>query len=168
MENRTLKSAANQNSDIQERLTEAKQDRDRLQNEFNNIMRQPFFARQSDDSDMQVYNNLKEKIDQRDREIAASVNVIQKTQKEKERVDDEIKAMTEVKYKYEDDIAKMNAHMDPSSITLGDMMKKLQREDPSRFREVMTDLEYDGREPIWYQMTYEEQLSHLTGKPGSL
>ena len=30
MENRTLKSAANQNSDIQERLTEAKQDRDRL------------------------------------------------------------------------------------------------------------------------------------------
>ena len=117
---------------------------------------------------MQIYNNLKEKIDQRDREIAASVNVIQKTQKEKERVDDEIKAMTEVKYKYEDDIAKMNAHMDPSSITLGDMMKKLQREDPSRFREVMTDLEYDGREPIWYQMTYEEQLSHLTGKPGSL
>ena len=45
MENRTLKSASIQNADIRERLTEAKQDRDRLQNEFNNIMRQPFFAR---------------------------------------------------------------------------------------------------------------------------
>ena len=50
--------------------------------------------------------------------------------------------MTEIKNQYESDIAKMNAHMDPSSLTLGDMMKKLEKEDPSRFRDVMRDLEY--------------------------
>ena len=62
----------------------------------------------------------------------------------------------------------MKAHMDPSSLTLNDVMKKLQSEDPSRFREVMSDLNYEGRDPEWYRWTYEEQLSHLTGKAGSL
>ena len=76
MENRTLKSASIQNADIRERLTEAKQDRDRLQNEFNNIMRQPFFARQSDDSDMQTYNKLKEKLELEERKISTSVSEI--------------------------------------------------------------------------------------------
>ena len=32
--------------------------------------------------------------------------------------------------------------MDPSSLTLNDVMKKLNKEDPSRFREVMNDLQY--------------------------
>lgn len=32
----------------------------------------------------------------------------------------------------------------------------------------MQDLQYEGRDPAWYTMGYEEQLSHLTGKPGAL
>ena len=58
--------------------------------------------------------------------------------------------------------------MDPTSLSLNDVMKKLQNEDPSRFREVMNDLEYEGRDPVWYTMGYEEQLSHLTGRAGAL
>jgi len=62
----------------------------------------------------------------------------------------------EMKNRYEDEIGKMKAHLDPTSLTLNDVMKKLRSEDPSRFREVMNDLEYDGRDPAWYQMGYEE------------
>jgi hypothetical protein len=51
---------------------------------------------------------------------------------------------------YQDEIAKMKAHMDPSSLTLNDVMKKLNKEDPSRFREVMKDLEYQGKDPNWF------------------
>ena len=76
--------------------------------------------------------------------------------------------MSEVKGTYEGEIAKMKAHMDPTSLTLNDVMKKLKNEDPSRFREVMNDLEFEGRDPVWYKMGYEEQLLHLTGKQGSL
>ena len=39
MQNRTLKAASCQNDDVKERLVEAKRDRDRLQNEFDTIMR---------------------------------------------------------------------------------------------------------------------------------
>jgi len=34
----------------------------------------------------------------------------------------------------------MKAHMDPSTLTLNDVMKKLNKEDPTKFREVMSDL----------------------------
>ena len=63
---------------------------------------------------------------------------------------DQMQHQTELKNRYEDEIAKMKAHLDPTSLTLNDVMKKLRTEDPSRFREVMADLEYEGRDPAWY------------------
>ena len=71
-------------------------------------------------------------------------------------MDSKIKHLTGIKNQYEDEISKMTAHMDPSSLTLNDVMKKLKGEDPSRFREVMEDLNYEGRDPAWYRMNYEE------------
>ena len=40
--------------------------------------------------------------------------------------------------------------MDPWSLTLNGVMKKLNKEDPSRFREVMNDLQYQGKDPNWF------------------
>ena len=48
--------------------------------------------------------------------------------------------MTADKNRLEDDIRSMTQHLDPSSITMKDIMKKLEMEDPSKFREVMRDL----------------------------
>ena len=62
----------------------------------------------------------------------------------------------------------MNAHMDPTSLTLNDVMKKLRNEDPNSFRQVMDDLQYDGRDPAWLKMGYEDQLSHLVGRDDAL
>lgn len=45
----------------------------------------------------------------------------------------------------------MKSHMDPSSISLNDIMKKLRVEDPNNFRQVMSDLEYQGKDPNWYK-----------------
>ena len=49
-------------------------------------------------------------------------------------VNTQIQHLSTQKNKYEDEISKMNAHMDPSSLTLNDVMKKLRNEDPSSFR----------------------------------
>ena len=81
---------------------------------------------------------------------------------------EDVSRLSKIKGKYEDEIAKMNAHLDPTSMTLNDVMKKLRQEDPSRFREVMEDLEYEGRDPAWYSRQIEEQFNHLTGKAGAL
>ena len=62
-----------------------------------------------------------------------------------------------------DELTKMKAHMDPTSLTLSDVMKKLKSEDESRFREVMADLEYDGSDPNWYKAGLMDQISSMTG-----
>ena len=43
----------------------------------------------------------------------------------------------------------MKIHLDPTSLTIGDIMKKLKKEDEARLREVMDDLQYDGKNPNW-------------------
>lgn len=52
---------------------------------------------------------------------------------------------------YQEELSKMKSHMDPSSISLNDIMKKLRVEDPNNFRQVMSDLEYQGKDPNWYK-----------------
>lgn len=69
---------------------------------------------------------------------------------------DESGQIKKLKGQYEDEIAKMQAHMDPTSLTLNDVMKKLRKEDPSRFREVMEDLDYEGRDPAWYSKQVQD------------
>jgi len=39
--------------------------------------------------------------------------------------------------------------MDPSGLTLEQIRTKLQHEDPSKFREVMNDMNFIGEEPTW-------------------
>lgn len=45
-------------------------------------------------------------------------------------------------------------------------MKKLRKEDPSRFREVMEDLEYEGRDPAWYSKQVQDQINQLRNVTG--
>lgn len=46
---------------------------------------------------------------------------------------------------------------------MNDIMKKLQREDPSRFREVMTDLKFTGANPDWFELDFGEQINQMVG-----
>lgn len=54
-------------------------------------------------------------------------------------------------------------HLDPTSLTIGDIMKKLKKEDEARFREVMDDLQYDGKNPNWLNQNINDQLNQLKG-----
>ena len=166
--NRTLRASASQSEDVRQRLMEARQDRDKLQSELDQIMRQPFFKKQSDDTGLRQLEDLQKRLEQKEKEIATSKAAILKAEKDLRTIDAEMTHEREKKNRYEDEIAKMKAHLDPTSLTLNDVMKKLQTEDPSRFREVMRDLEYEGRDPAWYAMGQEEVLRHLTGKVGAL
>jgi len=48
--------------------------------------------------------------------------------------------------------------LDPSTLSLGDIQKKIHDLDPSLFRQVMKDLKYDGDEPIWAKFDFMERL----------
>ena len=77
---------------------------------------------------------LEQKIEKEEKAIADSKRTILKTNEDLKMVKDQIKHVTGMKNKYEDEITKMNAHMDPTSLTLNDVMKKLKTEDPCSFR----------------------------------
>lgn len=64
---------------------------------------------------------------------------------------EKFKKTSEEKETLIEDMTKMKSHMDPSSISLNDIMKKLRTEDPNNFRQVMSDLEYQGKDPNWYK-----------------
>jgi hypothetical protein len=48
--------------------------------------------------------------------------------------------------------------MDPSTLSLADIQRKLHELDPSKFREVMKDLKYDGDEPDWAKLDFMERM----------
>jgi hypothetical protein len=56
----------------------------------------------------------------------------------------------------------MKSLQDPSELTVDDIMVKLRRADPTKFRDAMNDLQFEGQDPTWYQLQYLEQLNMLT------
>lgn len=48
--------------------------------------------------------------------------------------------------------------MDPSTLSLADIQRKLHELDPSKFREVMKDLKYDGDEPDWAKLDFLQRF----------
>jgi hypothetical protein len=53
----------------------------------------------------------------------------------------------------------MGQNLDPSEMTLEDVIARLRVADPARFREVMNDLKIAGSEPNWHQMEYMDTIS---------
>ena len=48
--------------------------------------------------------------------------------------------------------------MDPSTLSLADIQKKIHDIDPSMFRQVMKDLKYDGEDPVWAKFDFMERI----------
>jgi len=59
---------------------------------------------------------------------------------------------------YNDEIERLRNQIDPSAMSLADIQKKIHDLDPSLFRQVMKDLNYDGEEPVWAKFDFMERL----------
>lgn len=59
---------------------------------------------------------------------------------------------------YSEEIERLRMQLDPNSLSLGDIQKKIHDLDPSLFRNVMKDLQYQGDEPIWAKFDFMERL----------
>jgi hypothetical protein len=70
-----------------------------------------------------------------------------KSNKEIQEYEEEQKNLQKDKSFYNDELKKLNTYMDPSGLTLDQIRAKLQSEDPSKFREVMEDMNFIGEEP---------------------
>ena len=59
---------------------------------------------------------------------------------------------------YNEEIERLRMQMDPSTLSLADIQKKLHELDPSMFRQVMKDLKYDGDDPVWAKLDFMERM----------
>ncbi len=59
---------------------------------------------------------------------------------------------------YNEEIERLKMQMDPSTLSLADIQRKLHELDPSKFREVMKDLQYAGDEPDWAKLDFLQRF----------
>jgi hypothetical protein len=68
---------------------------------------------------------------------------------------------------FKDQTNKMKMHLDPSTLTIGDIQKKLMKEDAARFRQVMDDLSFEGKDPKWHDLDIIDMFEQIKAiEPG--
>ncbi len=102
-------------------------------------------------------------ISDRDLAIKASRDVVVKTDERLRELNEEQRSVLADKEAYKEEIDRLEMQMDPTALSMADIQRKLHDLDPSKFREVMKDLKYNGEEPVWAQMDFMERLN-LGGK----
>jgi septal ring factor EnvC (AmiA/AmiB activator) len=162
-ENRLLSTSANEREEIAEKIKEAKKSRDEMDAQLRSLMRMPFIKAESDEASMKRLDELQAKLATADKQIAESSRNNQKTVAELNRTIEDMQKTEKEKKHLESEITSFKAKMDPTSLTLSDVMKKLKNEDETRFREVMGDLEYDGSDPDWYKAAFMDQIEQTAG-----
>ena len=56
--------------------------------------------------------------------------------------------------------------MDPNGLTMEQVRERLRAEDPTRYRHVMQDLQYEGDEPSWQKRDFFEKYIRSSARPG--
>ena len=133
--------------ELRSKIEAAKRDRDALQAQFDQIMRQPFFQKESDQEHTAKLEALQGTIEKQERAIEAAQRAVNSGIKEAAAIEAETNKLAKEKETYQDELTKIRVHIDPKSLTLSDVMKKLRQEDECRFREVLSDLDYEGKDP---------------------
>ena len=88
-----------------------------------------------------------------------AISIGLKSENEIKEHSEEQKNLQKDKSFYNDELKKLNTYMDPSGLTLEQIRNKLKSEDPSKFREVMADMNFIGEEPAWEKMELLERVS---------
>lgn len=158
-ESRTLEEASKETEYLTRRLEEARDQRNRMQREFDALQKQPFFKRESDQSSFQRINELQKLISERELAIKGSREVIVKADEKLRELNEEQRNVAADKDAYKEEIDRLDMQLDPTALSMADIQRKLHDLDPSKFREVMKDLKYDGEEPVWAQMDFMERLN---------
>lgn len=107
-------------------------------------------------------------MDTEERAIQLSKNAILRSEREALNMDQDTKKVKGERDRFEEEVQKMKSHMEPNSMSLSDVMKKLQLEDPVAFRDVMSDLEFQGKEPAWVQEGFAEALGQVEANGAAL
>ena len=134
------------------------QERNKLQTEFSNITKQPFFKRELDQDSFQKVNDLSNKVDERERQIKETKASILALEEQQKKLTEENRGLKLERDTYHEELERMRVQMDPSNLTLAEIQRRIHDLDPSMFRQAMKDLHYEGNEPIWAKFDFLERM----------
>ena len=126
------------------------------------MLSQPFF-KQEGSNDLQKLSKLQDDNKKKEEEIHAKKATIKVVQIDINKIEEEKIVMKREKDNLQSEVFKITHHVDPSHMTLDEVMRKLSEEDPSSFRHIMDDLKYTGKEPNWHKADFAEHMRLIQG-----
>jgi len=157
-ENRALEEAARTAEFLQQQVADVIQERNKLQQEFQNITKQPFFKRELDQEAFKRVNDLAAKVEERERQIKETKASVLGLEEQQRKLTEENRGLKLERDTYHEELERMRVQMDPSNLTLAEIQRRIHDLDPSLFRQAMKDLHFDGNEPVWAKFDFLERM----------
>jgi len=114
------------------------------------LLRQPFFNKEYDPGQKAKIDKQIEDVEKREAEIAKAKKSIMDLDKQCEAMRKKIEDAKKKKTELSRDIEKIQAHTD-NPFSADEIMNMMRKEYPNKFEQMMKDLEFQGKDPAWYQ-----------------
>ena len=130
-------------------------------------MQTPFFKKELDQDNIKKLSELETKIEQEKAKKKKMVANIIKFDEELADARDELSNLKKDKLFYSGELRKLNQYNDPNGLSVDQIKSRLQKEDPSLFRQIMSDLNYIGEDPAYERMEMLDQIASGVGDDAS-
>ena len=114
------------------------------------MLRQPFFNKEYDPEQKAKIDKQIEDVEKREAEISKAKKSILELDKQCEAMRKKIEDSKRKKTELSKDIEKIEAHKD-NPFSADEIMNNMRKEFPIKFEQMMKDLEFQGKDPAWYQ-----------------
>ena len=132
---------------INELIAEAKKEKYQYQEEYDKLVRKPFFQKEVDNTNYKTMEELKEKLDTATRDTEKLRAKIVRLKKEENDLMREKREKEDDNDHYKKEVKRITQFMDPNGINPLVVAGKLRAEDPNAFRKLMHDIGFDGEDP---------------------
>lgn len=144
--------------DLKEKLRELDQEKTDLEKRLNELLTEPFLKREAGTSAHNRIAKLEMERDEKDKIIKNfKEKILNQTQKMGEleaELEKEKNHMKDLEEKYEEIKIRYEG---TGEMTIDSVQKQLMKLDPSAFRKTMEDLNYQGTEPMWATLRFDDE-----------
>lgn len=132
---------------LNELIAEAKKEKYQLQEEYDKLVRKPFFQKEVDNTNYRTLEDLKEKLDKSKRETEKARGKILQHNKDLHELEKEKRDIEFDKEFYGKELKRISTIMDPNGISGDIVAARLRAEDKNAFRDLMDAIKYTGDDP---------------------
>lgn len=134
---------------LKEQITEARKEKNKLQEKYDALARTPFFKKEADNTNYKRLEDLKASQAKIQRETDKARASLLQQQKEIKELEKEQRELEYDRDFHNKELRRISTVMDPNGISPEVVLARLRAEDNNAYRKMMQDLKLDGDEPEW-------------------